>query len=85
MLYFAVNFDMRAKILVGVQTNGRRGDFNRRSGIMRTLLMRKSVVISCMPISGKQAAMTQLLPHRGWACFPLLSFPYVCLASRRYA
>ena len=76
---------MRAEMLVGVQTEGRRGDFNRRSGIMRTLLVRKSAVVSCMPIGGKQAVMTQLLRHHGWACFPLLSFPCVCLASRRYA
>jgi len=76
---------MRAEMLVGVQMHGRRGDVIRRSGIIRTLLVRKSVVISCMPIGGKQAVMTHLLRKRGWACFPLLSFPCVCLTSRRYA
>jgi hypothetical protein len=70
---------MRAEMFVGVQS-----EFNRRSGIMRTLLVRKSVVISCMAIGGKQAIMTQLLRRRGWACFALLNFPCVCLASRKY-
>jgi hypothetical protein len=56
---------MRADMLLGVQTDGKRVDFNRRSGVMRTLLVRKSVVISCMPNGGYQAVMTQPLRHRG--------------------
>jgi hypothetical protein len=74
---------MLVEMLVGIQTDGRRDDFNRRSGIMRTLLVKKSVGISCMYHGGCQAVMAQLLLHSGRSCFPLLSLPCVCLVSRR--
>ena len=85
MLYFAVNVRYtrrNTRRCTDGRTDGRRGDFNRRSAVMRTRLGRKSVVISYMPIGGKWAVMTQLLRHRGWACFPLFGIPCVCLASR---
>jgi hypothetical protein len=55
---------MRAEMLLGVRTDRKRVDFNRRSGVMRTLLVRKFVVILCMPNGGYLAVMRQPLRHR---------------------